>query len=65
MVANPFNFLKYYETNIKLESIPSTDDEFKRLYDECFNEYMKLPDEEKIEYLEPHVKNFVCCLKTK
>lgn len=28
-------------------------------------EYMKLPDEEKIEYLEPQVKNFVCCLKTK
>ena len=27
--------------------------------------YMKLPDEEKIEYLDPHVKNFVCCLKTK
>ena len=27
--------------------------------------YMKLPDEEKFEYLEPQVKNFVCCLKTK
>ena len=27
--------------------------------------YMKLPDEEKFEYLEPHVKNFVYCLKTK
>ena len=29
------------------------------------DEYMKLPDEEKFEYLDPHVKNFVYCLKTK
>lgn len=26
---------------------------------------MKLPDEEKFEYLEHQVKNFVYCLKTK
>ena len=60
-----FDFSKYCETNKKPMSIPSTYNQFKRLYDECFNEYMKLPDEEKIEYLKPHVKNFVCCLKTK
>ena len=34
-------------------------------YKSILDEYMKLPDEEKFEYLEPHVKNFVYCLKTK
>lgn len=34
-------------------------------YNSMLDEYMKLTDEEKFEYLEPHVKNFVCCLKTK
>lgn len=58
-----FDFFKYCETNKK--RIPSTYNQFKRLYDEYFNEYMKLPDEEKIEFLKPHAKNFVCCLKTK
>lgn len=38
---------------------------YKNLFNECFEEYMKLPDEEKIEYLKPHAKNFFCCLKTK
>ncbi len=55
-----FDFGKYCYTN-KKHSLSS----YTSLYIECFNEYMKLPDEEKIEYLEPHVKNFVCCLKTK
>ncbi len=31
---------------------------YKNLFNECFEEYMKLPDEEKIEYLKPHAKNF-------
>ena len=65
-----FDFDKYCKTNKKLMSIPSPYPEaqnnyYKNLFNECFEEYMKLPDEEKIEYLEPHVKNFVCCLKTK
>ena len=55
-----FDFGKYRETN-KKNNLSS----YISLYYECFNEYMKLPDEEKIEYLKPHVKNFVCCLKTK
>ena len=64
-----FDFNKYCETNNKLMSIPAApgapNNYFEMLFDQCFDEYMKLPDEEKIEYLKPHAKNFVCCLKTK
>ena len=65
-----FDFNKYCETNNKLMSIPTPYPEaqtnyYNSLFNECFDKYMKLPDEEKIEYLEPHAKNFVCCLKTK
>ena len=65
-----FDFNKYCETNNKLMSIPTPYPEaqtnyYNSLFNACFDEYMKLPDEEKIEYLLPDVKNFVCCLKTK
>ena len=61
-------FDKYCFTNNIPQGIPTPyaapqaqNDYYERILDE----YMRLPDEEKIEFLDPHVKNFVCCLKTK
>ena len=45
--------------------MPPFPDAQNNYYKSIVDEYMRLPDEEKIEYLNPHAKNFVCCLKTK